>query len=607
MSEEGNLVVQVDEDSRAARVLVPDEPLIGRIHAECTECWGCVRHCPARALKVVDGCTEVIEQRCVKCGACVTECGAGAHRVRDDLGRVRELLASETPVVMLLASEHVAALHPWSPSQIERMLDAVGVMGVETTVLGEELVAAAYEQTQARAETPGWPRLRSTCPVCVDWVRKFYPELTSALLPVVPPYVAQARLVRKIYPEDVALVYVSPCWARKDEVYEASFLGEIDVAIGFDELRTLLEGAPEIPAELRPLRRPQAVKQLSVTDGFPRRTLTESDRTDRDVVAVRGLSDLDSLLKAIMRGEACPVIVDMLNCEGCIDGPCVNRDVSVFAKRNIDLSERERQAPAAVDSRTFLSAIPSVELKRTFRPDPVPAREPSDEEIDLVLKAGEFASRTEVVDCGACGYDTCVKHAAAICLGNSTWEMCFPLAKKKLVRERELYASAAVTDDLTGLNNRRAFDERLAEEVARASRYGSPLSLAMLDLDGFKQVNDNHGHNVGDSLLRAVGVLLKAELRATDIAVRYGGDEFALILPNTPKTDAWAVAEKVRSSLRTLAVDAGEGVFVGTTASLGVASHGEENPDLTSLLQSADAALYRAKRAGRDRVEIAAG
>lgn len=600
-------MTRAEGEVRRVTLSAPDEPLIGRRAEHCAECWGCVRHCPARALRVVEGHTEVIVERCVKCGACVTECSSGAHFVRDDLGRVRELLASGAPVVAILASEYIAALHPLSASEVERRLESIGFSAVETTVLGEEIVAAAYEQIHPRDEAAAWPRLRSTCPVCVDWVRRFYPELTEALVPLVPPYVAQARLVRRIYDDDVAIVYVSPCWARKDEVYSPALLGEVDVAVGFDELRLLLAESPPPAAQTRAPKRPQAAKELSATDGFPRRTLAESDMTDRDVVTVRGLADLDVLLRAIVRGETCPSVVDMLNCEGCIDGPCVNRDISVFAKRNIDMSERERQAPPAVDSRTFLSAIPSVPLKRAFRSEPAAAREPSDEEIDLVLQAGEFATRAEVVDCGACGYDTCVEHAAAICLGNSSWELCFPLAKKRLVRERERFAQQAVTDDLTGLHNRRAFDERLLEEVARAGRYGSPLSLAMLDIDGFKQINDGYGHSAGDSLLRAVGVLLKSELRTTDIAVRYGGDEFALILPNTPKTDAWAVAEKVRASLRTLAVDAGKGKAVGSTVSIGVASFGEGCPDAPALLQAADAALYQAKRAGRDRVEIAAG
>jgi diguanylate cyclase (GGDEF)-like protein len=155
--------------------------------------------------------------------------------------------------------------------------------------------------------------------------------------------------------------------------------------------------------------------------------------------------------------------------------------------------------------------------------------------------------------------------------------------------------------------NRRAFNDRLSQEVNRAKRYGTPLSLVMVDLDAFKEVNDQYGHSVGDQLLRAVGVLLISELRSTDLAVRYGGDEFALILPGTNKTDAWAVAEKLRASMRALVVETGEGVRIGTTVSVGVAAVTEQANDDEALLEHADAALYRAKRAGRDRVELAAG
>lgn len=599
-------MVQIDRGAHGGAQWPLLPPLIGHSAEDCTECWGCVRHCPARALRVAEGRTEIIESRCVKCGACVTECGNSAHPVRDDTPRVLELLASDLPVVILLASEYIAALHPWTPQEVEDALLAFGFAGVETSVLGEEIVAAAYEQVHSN--NPGaLPRLRSTCPVTVEWVRRFYPQLTGALVPIVPPYVAHARLVRELYDGGVAIVYVSPCWARKDEVHSPEFAGDIEVAIGFDELRTLLSGLATGSGEQGGIRRPRAAKEISVTDGFPRRTLSESSRTDRDIATVRGLLDLDRLLAAISRGETCPTIVDMLNCEGCIDGPCVNPEISVFAKRNIDLAEREAQSAPAVDSRTFLAAIPAVELRRSFKPNPAPTREPSPEEIDRVLFAGEFASRAETVDCGACGYSTCVQHAAAICLGNSTWDMCFPLAKKRLARERERLEAQSITDDLTGLFNRRAFDSRLVEEVSRADRYDVPLSLIMLDLDGFKEINDRHGHLAGDALLRAVGVLLKTVLRATDIAVRYGGDEFAVVLPGTPKTDAWAVAEKIRISLAGLAADSGEGRSVGTTVSIGVASYGEGRSEPTALLQAADAALYLAKRSGRDRVEIAAG
>lgn len=405
----------------------------------------------------------------------------------------------------------------------------------------------------------------------------------------------------------MAVVYVSPCWARKDEVYSADLLGDVDVAIGFDELRELLEGVETSPVAERTLRHVRAAKEISATDGFPRRTLRDSNLTDVEVRTVRGLDDIDNLLTAIKRGETAPAVVDMLACEGCIDGPCVNREISVFAKRNIDVAERQRQMPPAVDSRTFLAALPHVDLVRSFEPEPATSRQPSEEEIDAILAAGEFFARDETIDCGVCGYDTCVEHAAAIWLGNSTWTMCLPLERKRLMREHDRLSQASMTDELTGLLNRRALDRRLAEEIARADRYGTPLSLLVLDLDRFKQVNDRLGHSAGDAMLRAVGVLLRSEVRATDIAARYGGDEFALVLPEVNKTGAWAVAEKIRASFRTLSVDTGGGVRTSTSCSIGVATLGGDYTDMDSLFNAADSALYAAKEAGRDRVELAAG
>jgi diguanylate cyclase (GGDEF)-like protein len=282
-------------------------------------------------------------------------------------------------------------------------------------------------------------------------------------------------------------------------------------------------------------------------------------------------------------------------------------DLSVYAKRNIVAADREHQPAPAVDSRSFLSAMPAVDLWRSFEPQPALSRVPTAEEIDAILAAGHFMSRAETIDCGACGYSTCVEHAAAICLGHSSWDLCFPLQRKLMERERDDLTRSALIDQLTGLGNRRLFDQRFAEEVARSRRYNEPLSLIMIDLDRFKDINDRYGHVTGDVVLAAMGVLLHDSLRVSDIPARYGGDEFSVILPGTTKTEAWVVAEKIRSEMQGLHLQTGDGQELAVRACLGVASYSADHEGAMQLLEAADAALYRAKHSGRDRVELAVG
>jgi diguanylate cyclase (GGDEF)-like protein len=151
----------------------------------------------------------------------------------------------------------------------------------------------------------------------------------------------------------------------------------------------------------------------------------------------------------------------------------------------------------------------------------------------------------------------------------------------------------ARTDELTGLPNRRAWQDRLPLELARASRAGQPLSVAMIDLDHFKRYNDAHGHQAGDRLLKHVTGFWSAELRETDLLARYGGEEFALALPNCPLNQALEIVDALRRDIPH-----------GQSCSAGVAMwDGSESAD--ALLDRADHALYQAKRTGRDRSALA--
>jgi diguanylate cyclase (GGDEF)-like protein len=162
-----------------------------------------------------------------------------------------------------------------------------------------------------------------------------------------------------------------------------------------------------------------------------------------------------------------------------------------------------------------------------------------------------------------------------------------------LGRQVDALVDLSRTDPLTGLRNQRAFDERLADEVARAGRYGGPLSLLIADVDSLKAVNDRGGHHAGNLALRAVADAMRKDARQTDLAARIGGDEFALIAPSTDASEAAALGDRIRSLVA-------EHDAVHVTISVGVATLGRERPDAGGLLRAADAALYEAKHRGRN-------
>jgi len=196
--------------------------------------------------------------------------------------------------------------------------------------------------------------------------------------------------------------------------------------------------------------------------------------------------------------------------------------------------------------------------------------------------------------------------AVGMTISDLTLIIALPLASllQRSFRHAQLLNEARA-DAKTGLLNAATWEREAGAEIARAVRTSTPLAVALLDLDRFKQINDTYGHLVGDEVLRGIADTMTGVLREYDLAGRFGGEEFVMLLPQTRATDAFRIAERVRAHIARLPIDAPTGERVRVTASIGVAAlDAGSSRELTELLAAADAALYRAKASGRDQVQM---
>jgi len=178
----------------------------------------------------------------------------------------------------------------------------------------------------------------------------------------------------------------------------------------------------------------------------------------------------------------------------------------------------------------------------------------------------------------------------------------FNAMAEKLEQNQKVLYELATRDGLTGLYNHNTFYTLLADELARAQRFKRPVALLMLDIDHFKHVNDTHGHQAGDTILKGLSELLNHQARVIDRVCRYGGEEIAVVLPETDSAAAADIAERLRASVETQPFDINTGAPVRITVSIGVASWPLHGDGADTLVAAADAALYAAKRSGRNRI-----
>ena len=532
---------------------------------------------------------RIVDEACTRCGLCLPACPHGAIVALGDYARALDLAAGGK-ATLILSVESAAHFHPATPEQVVNACYQAGFRTVHRGVLGDELVAREYLRLWAE---PGWgTMIRSTCPVVVEQIRTDYPELVPYLAPVDTPIAVEARYLKAMYGNDLKVVYAGVCLTEGGD--------SVDAAITFDDLgKLLLQRGVTVADQLPHFERlpEERRRHWSTAGGMPLELLAEQTQASRRFKKVRGLGQLEAMARAVAVDRIDLGFVDILPCDGCLDHPLLgSKDELYWRRAVVEATEPPRSKLPVLDDQL----VQMVKVGATFAVESHGSAV-APEEIDDILAEIGTAPNGRAWDCGACGYRTCREFAGAMAKGRTTYKSCPPYLEKQTVTAQQ----QAAVDGLTGLATFRVLRDRLGNEVARTKRSGEAFAVLFIDLDHFKQVNDQFGHEAGNEVLRGAAREVLAAIRTADFAARYGGDEFVVILVRTGLSGAAGVAEKLRERVVALGGELGyPRGFVGV--SIGVAEYRLEGAEHEDVLVAADRALYRAKAGGRNQVATGA-
>lgn len=386
----------------------------------CQDCYKCVRECPVKAIRVENEHAYIVSERCIACGRCVKICPSGAKVLRNDIGRLRYLLQSGRPVYASVAPSWVAVHPEWTAGQLVATLKRIGFTGVSETALGAQEVSAVLAKELSGAESGLF--LSSACPAFVDLVRKHVPDLSKNITPIASPALTHCRLLRDVFGDDIAVVFIGPCSAKKREADSHPEL--MDAALTFSELDVWMEEQGINPTVNNPgpddVFVPERAGEgaLYPLEGGMIETLRhygcpETVRTQ----SIDGVGRLFDALSSISRESFTPpLFLEGLACRGgCIGGPCSIHMPAPIAGAEV---VRDNVHMGAAGPREGLN------VAMTYLPAGVEKSEWSEGEIKQALfRFGKESARDEL-NCGACGYNTCRVFARALLSGDAEVSMC---------------------------------------------------------------------------------------------------------------------------------------------------------------------------------------
>lgn len=411
-----------------------NSPIIYTNKAYCRDCNRCVRVCPVKAVRMHSGQASVVDDRCIACGTCVRECPQHAKMFRKDLDIAKQLVKSDRKTVCSLAPSFAGFFSAWQRKRIPSVLRRLGFSFVGETAVGAFYVAKATADYAKKH--PKEPTICTACPAVVEYVQKYQPKWTRYLAPVVSPMIAHAMHLRENLGNDIAVVFIGPCIAKKSEGANYEGDGHIDCVLTFEELRQWLEEEDiEISAceESDFDEYPKGKSRLFPLEGGCVLTGGLSGAfMDENIVPVSGFENVD---KAILESRGGQVIEPLFCPLGCAGGPAGGGTNGTFEAR-ADIIEYTKDAelysPKTSDelNEEEKAFIENLAVRYDKVVSPIVRKEIPESAIRHVFEMTGKALPENQLNCGACGYPSCRDKAIAVIEGLAEPEMCLPFVRR---------------------------------------------------------------------------------------------------------------------------------------------------------------------------------
>ncbi len=422
-----------------------NDGIVTTILDKCKRCYSCVRECPAKAIRVINGQAAVLTERCIVCGHCIKVCSQNAKQILSDVDKVlNEILVSQKSIAIIAPS--FAASFPDSYSKFPTALRKVGFSKVIETAFGADLISEYY-LTEFQTEK-NKTAISSACPAVVNYIEKYYKELVPNITNVVSPMIAMGRYLRETEGPDIKIVFIGPCIAKKAEYTDDELNGEIDAVLTFSEIKKILSNNNIDINELEESNfdPPHAFlgKAYPLAGGLLKSTNIPEDILEKEIVVVEGKKKVMEIIDEIANNNINAKFVDVLFCEGCISGPAIDSSLNYYSRREKVINYIEQKINS-VDKQVWKSNLynaRNIDFTRKFSSKNQKRPYPTEERIKEILAETNKFTPGDELNCGACGYNTCRENAVAIAKGLAENEMCLPYLIDKIDKAYKELTSA---------------------------------------------------------------------------------------------------------------------------------------------------------------------